>query len=115
MLHRRNKVAQGRLRRAPLNVVGKVRGEYIRHTRQLERCRRFCSRSDRLPSVQNSCSSSFKGLLAVDRGCAVVRWVLSLRMTRPTLLLPGATLDNPQAHITWLPNARFTVCRRASL
>src|SRR5579859_4749295 len=50
-----------------------VGGEYIQHTRQLERCRRFCSRSDRLPLVdydqkaQNSGSSSFKGLLVVDR------------------------------------------------
>lgn len=33
------------------DVVGKVRGEYIQHTRQLERCKRFCSRSDQFPSV----------------------------------------------------------------
>src|SRR5256885_15191011 len=63
------------------DVVGKVCGEYIQHTRQLERCKRFPSCSDRLTLVdydqkaQNSCSSSFKDLLAVGRGCAVVRWV----------------------------------------
>jgi hypothetical protein len=72
----------------------------------------FCSRSDRFPSVgydQKAQASSFKDLLAVDRGYAVVRWVLSLKKTRPTLLLRGATLESPQTHVTWLSNALFAV------
>ena len=59
-------------------------------------------------------ASSFRDLLAVGSWLCRSR-VGSIFEEDSAVPLRGATLENPQAHVTWLSNALFAVCRKASL
>lgn len=60
-------------------------------------------------------ASSFKDLLVVGSWLCRSKVGSIFEEDSADLAVTGRDIGNPQAHVTWLSNALFAVCRRASL